>query len=125
MPNTDSRITALIEDFAKQIIAATETAAVARVQAVLAAAFGTPARRGPGRPKKAHAPAAAPAPAKPAKRRKPKATPALRRARKLQGQYLGALRALNQADRAKVKALAKAKGVPEALKLAASLKAKK
>lgn len=47
------------------------------------------------------------------------------RARKLQGQYLGALKSLTGADRAKVKAMAKEKGVGEAVKLVASLKAKK
>jgi hypothetical protein len=118
MPNIAPDISTLIEDFAKQIVAATEAAAAARVQAALTAALGTPAKRGPGRPKKA-----APAPAKLA-RKAPKATAALVRARKLQGQYLGALRGLGQADRAKVKAVAKAKGVPQALKLAVSLKKK-
>ena len=44
------------------------------------------------------------------------------RARKLQGQYMGALRSLKGADKAKVKAVAKDKGVAEAVKLALSLK---
>jgi hypothetical protein len=120
MPTTS--VTALIEDFARQIITATEAAAAARVQAALAAAFGTPPRRAPGRPKKALAPAMAPG--KRGKRKAPKATAALVRARKLQGQYLGALRGLSPADRAKVKSLAKAKGVPAAVKLALTLKRK-
>jgi hypothetical protein len=72
----------------------------------------------PGRP-----PRQAAAPARPtaAKRRK-KASPKVVRARKLQGQYLGALKSLTGTDRAKVKTVAKEKGVAEALKLAASLK---
>jgi hypothetical protein len=61
--------------------------------------------------------------AKPAARRKaPKVTAAVKRARKLQGQYLGSLKSLAGADRAKVKQLAKDKGVGEAVKLAQSLK---
>ena len=120
MPNIAPDITTLIEDFAKRIVAATEAAAAMRVRAALTAALGAPIKRGPGRPKQA---AATPLPAKPkAVRKAPTATAALIRARKLQGQYLGALRGLGQADRAKVKAVAKAKGVPQALKLAASLK---
>ena len=107
-------ITALVEDFVKQIIAATEASAAERVQEALAAAFGAPQKRGPGRPK---APAAAKAPAK-------AVNPKLARARKLQGQYLGALKGLGEADRAKVKAAAQSKGVAAAVKLAAGLKKK-
>ena len=51
-----------------------------------------------------------------------KASPKLARARKLQGQYLGALKSLSAADKNKVKAVAKDKGVAEALKMAVSLK---
>jgi hypothetical protein len=61
--------------------------------------------------------------AKPATPRKvKKATPRVARARKLQGQYLGALKSLKGADRAKVKQTAAEKGVAEAVKLAQSLK---
>jgi hypothetical protein len=60
--------------------------------------------------------------AKPARKKARKVTPKVARARKLQGQYLGSLRALAGADRAKVKALAAEKGVAEAVKLALSLK---
>jgi hypothetical protein len=51
-----------------------------------------------------------------------KATPKVARARKLQGQYLGALKSLTGADRAKVKKTAAEKGVAEAVKLAQTLK---
>jgi hypothetical protein len=51
-----------------------------------------------------------------------KATPKVARARKLQGQYLGTLKSLKGADRAKVKAVAKEKGVAAAVKLAAGMK---
>ena len=44
------------------------------------------------------------------------------RARKLQGQYLGALKSLTGADRAKVKQMAADKGVADAVKLALSMK---
>ena len=51
-----------------------------------------------------------------------KVTPKVKRARKLQGQYLGMLKSLAGADRAKVKQTAADKGVAEAVKLARSLK---
>jgi hypothetical protein len=61
--------------------------------------------------------------AKPAAAKKvKKTTPKVKRARKLQGQYLGSLRALSAEDKAKVKAVAKEKGVAEAVKLAAGMK---
>jgi hypothetical protein len=63
-------------------------------------------------------PAAAPKKAK-------KVTPKVKRARKLQGQYLGFLKSLAGADRAKVKQTAADKGVAEAVKLARSLKTAK
>jgi len=49
-------------------------------------------------------------------------TPEVARARKLQGQYLGALKSLKGANRAKVKRSAKEKGVAAAVKLALSLR---
>ena len=61
--------------------------------------------------------------AKPAATKKAKkATPKVARARKLQGQYLGALKSLAGADRAKVKKTAAEKGVAEAVKLALTMK---
>ncbi|HJX54434.1 MAG TPA: hypothetical protein VJ801_16835 [Polyangia bacterium] len=61
--------------------------------------------------------------AKPATAKKvKKVTPKVARARKLQGQYLGALKSLTGADRAKVKKTAAEKGVAEAVKLAAGMK---
>jgi hypothetical protein len=59
-------------------------------------------------------------PVTPKKMKKP--TPKVARARKLQGQYLGALRSLKGADRARVKKTAAEKSVAEAVKLARSLK---
>jgi hypothetical protein len=64
------------------------------------------------------APSTKAAPAKKAKT----ASPKVARARKLQGKYLGAMRALSGDDRARVKAVAREKGVAEAVKLAMTLK---
>jgi hypothetical protein len=168
MPNVQSNITALAENFVRQLVAATEAAAAQRIQAALANAFGVAQKRVPSRSVSVARPAskarpkqlcpvpgcknpAAPvfgmvcakhkdmpkakikkyrqerkakaAAAPVAKARKaPKASPKLARARKLQGQYLGALKSLADADKAKVKAVAKDKGVADALKLAKSLK---
>jgi hypothetical protein len=58
--------------------------------------------------------------AKPAAR-KIRMTPKAAKARKLQGQYLGALRSLKDDARDRVKKLAQEKGVAEAVKLAQSL----
>ena len=110
-------ITALIEDFATQVMAATQAATAQRVQAALAAVFGARQKRGPGRPPKAVA-AVAPV----AGRKATSMTPKLARARKLQGQYLGVLRGLAAGDRAKVKAVAKAKGAAAAVKMARGMK---
>jgi hypothetical protein len=61
--------------------------------------------------------------AKPAAAKKvKKVTPKVARARKLQGQYLGALKSLTGADRARVKKTAAEKGVAQAVKIALSLK---
>ncbi|MGB8299381.1 MAG: hypothetical protein WCG85_28460 [Polyangia bacterium] len=178
MPNTDPNITAQIETFARQLVAAVEAATAQRIQAALAGAFGIPQKRGPGRPPKQLAAAAplalasarkkqlCPVPgcnnlAAPvfgmvckdhknvakskikkyreerrataqsagatvaAPRKTKKVTPKVKRARKLQGQYLGLLKSFAGADRAKVKQTAAEKGVAEAVKLARSLKSAK
>jgi len=54
--------------------------------------------------------------------KKTKLSPKVARARKLQGQYLGALKSLTGADRVKVKKTAAEKGVAEAMKLAKTMK---
>jgi hypothetical protein len=51
-----------------------------------------------------------------------KTTPRSARARKLQGQCIGALNGLAAGDKVKVKQVAKEKGLAEAVKLAQSLK---
>ena len=60
--------------------------------------------------------------ARPAAKKVKKVTPKVKRARKLQGQYLGALKSLTGADRAKAKQTAAEKGVAQAVKLALSMK---
>jgi hypothetical protein len=178
MPTTN--ITALVEEFSHHVVAAAKASVTARIEAALAAAFGAPKKRKPGRPPKyAVAPVAGvagrksagktkrpkqlcPVPgcknvaapifgmvckdhknvakskikkyralrkaspataARPAgKKEAKKASPKVARARKLQGQYMGALRALSAADKAKVKAVAKEKGVAAAVKMAKGMK---
>ncbi len=172
-------ITVMVETFAFQIVAAVQASAVHRAQAALAAAFGVPQKRGPGRPRKQAVAGVAPVAARSAEKTKrpkqlcpvpgcknpaapifgmvckdhknvakskikkyraerkatpatvarpavakkaKKASPKVARARKLQGQYLGALKSLTGADRAKVKAVAKADGVAAAVKMAAGMK---
>jgi hypothetical protein len=183
MPKSEPNISALIENFTNQIVAAVNAAAAERIQAALAGAFELPQARAVGRPAKSalvlHAvPAGAkrsrpkqlcPVPgcnnvaapvfgmvcsdhkgvakSKIAKYRaerkadagradagssvgakavapktKKKLSPKMAQARKLQGQYLGALRGLNDANRAKVRQLAAEGGVADAVKLALSLK---
>jgi hypothetical protein len=121
MPTTN--ITALVEEFAKGIVAAAKATVTARIDAALATAFGAPKKRKPGRPPKQAVAGVAPVAGKKAARKKAKkVTPKVARARKLQGQYLGALRSLSAADRDKVRAVAKEKGVAEAVKMAAGMK---
>ena len=185
MSNFDPTITALVETFTSQLVAAVEAATAQNIQAALAGAFGIPQKRGPGRPPKHAATALAPVVSvaagstrkKPPKqfcpvpgctnvaapvfgmvckehrkvakskikkyraerrtskggstvsavkakpRKAPKvSSPSVARARKLQGQYLGALRSLSGADRIKVKQVAAEKSVADAVKLALSLK---
>ncbi len=120
---SDLNITAIIDTFVNQITAAVESAAAQRLQAAIAGAFGAPQERGPGRPaQQAVAPVAHVAAPKVAGKKVRRVTPKVIRARKLQGQYLGALRALSAADKAKVQAVAKEKGVAAAVKMAKGLK---
>jgi len=114
----DSNLTPIIEDLVQQLVTAIEQTSVLRVQEAIAGAFGVPQKRGPGRPSAASRAIASVA----VGRRMAAASPKLAQARRLQGQYLGALRALNEATKAKVKKVAKEKGVAEALKLAQSLR---
>src|ERR1019366_481307 len=120
----EMNITAIVETFVSQITTAMEASMVDRIQAAIAGALGVPQKRGPGRPAKqavAHV-TVFPAKQKPIVTRVKVVSVKVARARKLQGQYLGALKSLKGADRAKVKAMAKDKGVAEAVKVAAGMK---
>jgi hypothetical protein len=117
----EMNIAAIVETFVGQITAAVEASAAQRIQDALAGTFREPQKRKPGRPPKQVA-APVPTTKAAAKRKAVRVTPKVAQARKLQGQYLGALRALSALDKAKVKAVAKEKGVAEAVKLALSLK---
>ncbi len=117
---SELNITAIVDSFVNQITAAVESAAAQRLQAAIAGAFGTPQHSRPGRPAKQ---AAAPVAGEQAAAKKVRrVTPKVIRARKIQGQYLGALRALSAADKAKVQAVAKEKSVAAAVKMAKGLR---
>ena len=118
MPNTSPAVESLVRDFISRLTAAIEADVARRLQGVVASVLGTSAasvaapRRSVGRPARVARPV----------RRRVKVTRELAQARKLQGQYLGALRGLKPADHARVKALAHEKGLPAAIKLAHSIK---
>jgi hypothetical protein len=109
-------IQALIRDFTTRIAAAIQAQADERVRTALAAAFPGLARVARGAPPKPAKAAIVPG------RRKLKLSAKGRAARKLQGQYLGALRRLPTAARARVKKVAHEKGVAAAVELAKSLR---
>ena len=180
-------ITAFVESFANQLVAAVEASTAQRIQAAIASAFGAPQKSGLGRPAVASvatkpatakkgrpkqfcpvpgcenvaapvfgmvcaehknvakskikkyreerrttpAKAAKPATAKPATAKPAAAqpvtakkvlSPKAARARKIQGQYMGALKSLTGADRDRVRQTAQEKGVAEAVKLAKTLR---
>jgi hypothetical protein len=119
MSNISPELEALVQNFVGQLVAAVEADVSRRIQGAFSSALGSTAgaaatRRPVGRPPSSlYTPVSRPA--KPVSRE-------LAAARKLQGQYLGALRGLKPADHAKVKALAHEKSLEAAIKLARSLK---
>ncbi|MEK6607343.1 MAG: hypothetical protein AABZ30_06760 [Myxococcota bacterium] len=92
---------------------------LAALMAGNAPAITAPIRRGPGRPPGRTA--AAP-PAAPKAKRTFTMTPKMRAARKVQGQYLGALRSLDEAGKAAIKKIAHTQGVAAAVKAAKARK---
>lgn len=102
----------LVAQFIIQIDAWTTRAAQARIAQALGV-LGPP-RRGPGRPP------GVPNRVVPPKARRPPSA-ARRRSMALQGKYLGTLRGLSAADRAKVTKVAASDGVAAALKAAKAL----
>jgi hypothetical protein len=119
MTNSSPEVESLVRDFVSRLIAAVEAGVARRLQGVVASVLGSAAasvaapRRSVGRPAGV---------ARRSVRRPVKVSRELAQARKLQGQYLGALRGLKPADHARVKALAHEKGLPAAIKLAHSIK---
>lgn len=93
----------------------------ARIIAALGKAGLFPGKRGPGRPpgpknaKKVTRRVAA------AKRKRRPQTPAQQKANQLQGKYMGTIRLLSAAAKARIKALRKKDGVVAAIKLAQQL----
>jgi hypothetical protein len=113
MSNT-SEIERLVRDFVAQIVAAVQAQSADRALAAVGAAFGEPPPSGSTRN------SASPV-AQAAVRKKVRLSPAGLAVRRLQGKYLGLLRGLSLEKRARVKKVAREKGVTEAVKLAGSL----
>ena len=114
MSNISPEVETLVSNFVGSLVAAIEADVARRLNGAVAFALGTPAASA-ARPSRSPGKSVA----RPVRRR---ASPELAKARKLQGQYLGALRGLKPADHARVKALAHAKGLSAAIKLAHSIK---
>ena len=64
------------------------------------------------------------APAAPAKRRSPRMTPKVRALRRLQGKYMGYVRRLKPAEKARVRVVREKQGMQAAIRMAASLVAR-
>jgi hypothetical protein len=118
MSNISPEVEALVRSFSGRLIAAIEADVARRLQGVLASALGASAAfvAAPRKPVRKSSSVARPV------RRPKKVSRELAQARKLQGQYLGALRGLKPADHARVKAVAHEKGLPAAIALAHSIK---
>jgi hypothetical protein len=116
MQHTSGPLQKLVDEFVDSLNAIIMAQAREHARVVVASALGSTdggaVRRGPGRP-----------PGSGAKTARPpvRATAKLSKARQLQGQYLGSLRRLRGAERARVKKVAREEGVAEAVKLAAKL----
>jgi hypothetical protein len=119
MSSISTEIESIVREFTARVVAAAKVQASERVLSAVSAALTGQAAVAPAssaKPQKAAAVAAVPA------KRKLKLSAKGLAARKLQGQYLGLLRGLGPGPRARVKKVAREKGVAEALKFAASLK---
>jgi hypothetical protein len=116
MSNISPEVETLVRSFVGSLVTAIEADVARRLQSVVASALGTPAASVAG-PRRSRGKSVA----RPVRRRA-RVSRELAKARKLQGQYLGALRGLKPADHARVKALAHEKGLPAAIKLAHSIK---
>ena len=118
MSNISPEVEALVRNFVGRLIAAIEADVARRLHGVVASALGAAAASAAAPRQSAGKKSAVDRPV----RRKVRVSRELAAARKLQGQYLGALRGLKPADHARVKALAHEKGLDAAIKLAHSIK---
>jgi hypothetical protein len=118
MINTE--IDTAVRDLVTRLVSLVEANVVRRSQVAIASVFAVATAASAPKPQYASAPK--PAATGNKARRTITVTPKLLRARKLQGRYMAALRALKVADRARVKKLAGEKGAAAGLKLALSIK---
>ncbi len=110
---------ALVRDFVARFVAMVEADVARRLQGVIVSAMAKPVAT----PTVSSAPATIKQPPAVSTARRPaKTSPKLARARKLQGRYLGTMRRLKPAERARVKKVTHEKGVAAGLKLALSLR---
>ena len=110
---------ALVRDFVARFVALVEADVARRLQGAIVSAMAKPAAT----PTVSSAPATIKQPPIVNTAHHPaKASPKLAKARKLQGRYLGTMRRLKPAERARVKKLTHEKGVAAGLKLALSLR---
>jgi len=116
MSSISTEIESIVREFTARVVAAAKAQANERVLSAVSNAL-----TGQAVPSAAPAVKAAKAAPIPGKRKLKLSAKGLA-ARKLQGQYLGLLRGLGPGPRARVKKVAREKGVAEALKFAASLK---
>jgi hypothetical protein len=113
MPTLEVQI--IVRDFVARVVALVEAEIARRLQREVASVMATPPNRLPSKRSDS-------APALGSVRRLAKDTTKLAKARRLQGQYLGTMRRLKPAERARVKKLTHEKGVAAGLKLAQSLR---
>ena len=113
MPTLEVQI--IVRDFVVRVVALVEADAARRLQGAVASVMATPPNKLPSKMSDS-------APALGSVRRLAKDTTKLARARRLQGRYLGTMRGLKPAERARVKKLTREKGVAAGLRLAQSLK---
>jgi len=117
MPNPEVEV--IVRDFLVRFVALVEADVARRLQSVIASAMATPATT----PTARSAPATTEqSPVANTAHRPAKASPKLARIRKLQGRYIGTMRRLKPAERARVKKVTREKGVAAGLKLALSLR---
>jgi hypothetical protein len=113
MPTPEVEV--IVRDFVVRFVALVEADVARRLQSVIASAMANPATTPTAR-------SASAAPVASTARRPAKTSPKLARIRKRQGRYLGTIRRLKPAERARVTKLTHEKGVAAGLKLALSLR---